>query len=953
MGRNCDGCEGWFHLSCVSITQKLSKQLSVWSCLSCRQPSNLGTASISASMHHGHVEPTQPSNVELLQKLRSTNKVIPRIPKGARRTVADSLTKIITTALESNNVQDWKNLFCFALVALRQPCPTNDSKNFTTAIKRQVNDYVVSHNLTTSAPAIRFHERESGNNSIDARNSLRRQVDAKLSDLDIKGAVRRVASDDTFAGYSEEIYGKLSSKHPSTPTDFVIPPDPVTPPIIVNESVVATALSRMNSGSAGGPDGIRPRHLKDLVHISLGESGQHLLCALTKIINVTLSGQIPDHARDFFYSAALFALNKKDGGIRPISVGNTFRRLASRIAVQNIQSHLLSILQPYQLGFACQGGSEAAVHAIRLYAEDAKNSKNVIVKLDVANAFNTIRRDHMLSVVLEEIPQIYPMLHQAYSNSSPLLFGDRVVKSSTGLQQGDPFGPPVFALGINKIVKNIKAPVNIWYLDDATICGPPDIVAQCISEIVPRLSEIGLVVNPRKSELTFLSDSVDKEAVLCNFSSILPDIRNTALTDLDILGAPVFMTNLHVLLDNKQQCLGNMINRLKLLDAHPAYMLLKNCFAIPKMMYILRTTKAFSLPESLAAIDKTIREGFSDICNVHCDDTSWPQAVLPIKHGGIGLRRTCDIALPAYISSVHVTASLVDTILSNSTGLVSTSSKQDIMDVWMAEHGADYVAENKNSQKCWDNLLIDRQIEVVSSNASTQLDLARINSAKQPHTGAWLDAIPVGQLGTRLTNESFRIGIALRIGANTVCPSNKCKCGATIDTRGLHHLSCRFSAGRFSRHGEINNIVCRALNSTGRHSILEPTGLDRGDGKRPDGMTTFPYSSGRCLVWDATVTDTYANSNLDECSVSAGSAANKAEDLKRRKYATLAANYCFRPIAFETTGVAGHQTIKTINKIGEELSDATGDKRETSWLWQRLGIALVRGNAACLLADPH
>ena len=46
--------------------------------------------------------------------------------------------------------------------------------------------------------------------------------------------------------------------------------------------------------------------------------------------------------------------------------------------------------------------------------------------------------------------------------------------------------------------------------------------------------------------------------------------------------------------------------------------------------------------------------------------------------------------------------------------------------------------------------------------------------------------------------------------------------------------------------------------------MLEPSGLDRGDGKRPDGITVNPYSRGRCLIWDATCVNTFASSKLYE-----------------------------------------------------------------------------------------
>ena len=74
----------------------------------------------------------------------------------------------------------------------------------------------------------------------------------------------------------------------------------------------------------------------------------------------------------------------------------------------------------------------------------------------------------------------------------------------------------------------------------------------------------------------------------------------------------------------------------------------------------------------------------------------------------------------------------------------------------------------------------------------------------------------------------------------------------------------------------------RGLSAAGRPSMLEPSGLDRGDGKRPDGITVYPYSRGRCLIWDATCVNTFASSNLIRAALAAGSV---AEVRKIAKYA--------------------------------------------------------------------
>jgi hypothetical protein len=50
------------------------------------------------------------------------------------------------------------------------------------------------------------------------------------------------------------------------------------------------------------------------------------------------------------------------------------------------------------------------------------------------------------------------------------------------------------------------------------------------------------------------------------------------------------------------------------------------------------------------------------------------------------------------------------------------------------------------------------------------------------------------------------------------------------------------------------------LTSIHVNSTLEPNGLSRDDGKRPDGMTLIPWIKGQPLIWDVTIVDTLADS---------------------------------------------------------------------------------------------
>jgi hypothetical protein len=131
---------------------------------------------------------------------------------------------------------------------------------------------------------------------------------------------------------------------------------------------------------------------------------------------------------------------------------------------------------------------------------------------------------------------------------------------------------------------------------------------------------------------------------------------------------------------------------------------------------------------------------------------------------------------------------------------------------------------------------------------------------------------------------------------------------------------------------------------------LEPAGIYRSDGKRPDGMTLIPWNQGRSLLWDFTCPDTLAPSHLASTCISAGAAALKAERRKEAKYNELSASYIFQPIAIETLGAWSHNSMQFIKKLGSKLIEHSGEKRATSYLLQAISMAIQRGNAISIMA---
>ena len=177
-------------------------------------------------------------------------------------------------------------------------------------------------------------------------------------------------SEDTIADMSNATLSALQQKHPSPHPNSCIPPlpqDSVAHTVSVSVEEVAKAIRSFPNGSAGGPDGLRPQHLKDMVGLSTTGGGHALLSALTSFLSLVLAGRTPPSFCPYFFSANLIALQKKDGGVRPIAIGCTLRRLADNVASGKVLEDMAALLAPHQLGYGVKGGAEAAVHSARLF----------------------------------------------------------------------------------------------------------------------------------------------------------------------------------------------------------------------------------------------------------------------------------------------------------------------------------------------------------------------------------------------------------------------------------------------------------------------------------------------------------------------------------------------------------------------------------------------------------
>jgi hypothetical protein len=195
-----------------------------------------------------------------------------------------------------------------------------------------------------------------------------------------------------------------------------------------------------------------------------------------------------------------------------------------------------------------------------------------------------------------------------------------------------------------------------------------------------------------------------------------------------------------------------------------AYTLIKNCLFIPKFNFLLRATPFWKFSNYVNSTDPSFKSSLERILNLRLTDLQWCQSTLPIRFGGLGIRRISVICLPAFLSLIHGVKKLVSPLLNSKDNELIIHHYDEALAVW------DVVNENERPtipqfQKNWDNINIKR---IIANDLifNSPKDLARFKAWQCREPGSWLPAIPSPNIGTLLDNTSFQVCIGLRLGCN-------------------------------------------------------------------------------------------------------------------------------------------------------------------------------------------
>jgi len=609
--------------------------------------------------------------LELLMYIfqNSSVKTVKSIPIPCRSQVALELGKLMASATDprTRSVSLWVDVLIFPLLVLHD-FPSGDTRYKLNQKKRALGRILhINANLRAFLAGGDLRQ-----GLIDTVTSLRRPgvrpsitSDAKKINRCLKlcredgqyaKAMASLSDSMAIAPQTQDTLAALQLLHPRRSANVsVLSPqvDLAEDPFTCLENDILLALQSFSKGSAGGRSGLRPNHLSELV--APCAHAPRFLEALCSFVNVLASGKAPPQLAPFLASAPLTPLMKKDRTIRPVAVGETLRRLVSKIAMAKVKHRAASLLAPLQLGVGMRDGCEAIIHVFnRLLRDPHLPPDCYYLLLDFINAFNSVDRQAFYDATVVHFPELAYWVFYCYGCDAYLFYGLDFISSQVGVQQGDPLGPLLFALAIQPLLLHIKAHTACLaegaFLDDiSVVVSSRPAALDLLNLIQVESAKIGLSLSLSKSILWCPRD--------CVGSSLDLTVPSYPLLGVPLLGGVItssipFSTEFAKAKATKAALAIGSLRTLG--DPQVALLLLRYCLGMPKLYYLLRTTTSPSLLPSIPIIDTAIRDSLQWIVVGDGPGFGPKQldiASLPLRFGGLGITLAADAVKYCFLAS--------------------------------------------------------------------------------------------------------------------------------------------------------------------------------------------------------------------------------------------------------------------------------------------------------------
>lgn len=820
--------------------------------------------------------------------------------------------------------------------------------------------------------AVRTNESMLSDRRRDHTDEQRAEIfNQKMLRGDIRGAVRFITErekggilmpDDIDEKTGDSVENVLRSKHPEAriPKATDLPSFTNLPDLVeldITTDHVSTVASRL-SGSAGlgGVDSITLQQWL----LKFGKASAELRKAVAEMTDWLANHSPPWAAYRALMAGRLVALDKCPG-VRPVGIGETWRRLFAKIVLLVAHNEAKEVCGIDQLCAGLESGIEGGIHDMNfLWAGMEQEEHYGFLLVDARNAFNEQNRTIMLWVVRHLWPSGARFTFNCYCHHAILMIrtmdgSECVIHSCEGETQGDPIATVSYGLGMMPLTRDVKRIVSsvkqAWYADDSSGAGHFQDIKTFYKVLEIEGEKYGYFPEPTKSILVTSQANVDRAKL--EFSDLGFKIKTGHRYLGGFVGSDMARSEW---LENRIQdwCFGvRELAKVAVKSPQTAHQgLLKSLQQ--EWQFVQRVCKdvgAFFEP-----IERAIKEDFLPaLFGTTTDEVSSLRELqcLPIKSAGMALPNP----------QISADANYKNSILMNSHLLASLRGTDTF-------RSADHMSVTKEVRS---ELKLRRSEENESELerlTATMTPAQRRTIMRGKETGQWLSALPTTVSGTILSPQEFRDSLFLRYGLTPPDLPEVCDgCGQKFSIN--HGLQCKTGGLVILRHdeikGELEHLAAQALTNShvrdeplinpsragtveqANKPCVEKITHNHNEEDRGDLLIRSFWDPATDLIVDVRITDTDAKSYKSRAPAKV---LESQEREKKKKYLEpcLQRRRHFTPFVVSADGLKGKEATAFLKRLSTLLAKKWQKPYSVvcGYVNVRISIAIVRATHLCL-----